>query len=154
MLERVFEIGKQARLVNKLRRLQTDRVRAEFFFRQFGDRLEQDKRHILADDCRRLKQSFLVRRQPVDARGQHRMYSGRHRVLSQWARKTILAALAQQNFCFDQSPDAFLQEKRIALGTLDQNLLQRLQAFVVSQIPLRSNSSALSRANGSIRSWL
>ena len=69
MLECVFEIGKQARLVNKLRRLQMTEVAPKFFFRQFGNRVQQDKRHILADYCRRLKQTFLFRRKPVDARG-------------------------------------------------------------------------------------
>ena len=69
MLECVFEIGEQARLVNKFSRLKLTQFPSQFFFRQAGDSLEQDKRHILADDGRRLKQTFLVGRKPVDARG-------------------------------------------------------------------------------------
>ena len=63
----------------------------------------------------------------------------------EWARKTILAALAEQNFCFNQSPDTFLQEKRITFGALDQKLLQRLQACVVSQYRLEQFLGTLRR---------
>ncbi len=74
VLESVFEVGKQARLVNKFRRLKVRQLPSEIFLRKFGDGLEQRKRKILADDRSALKQLLRFEREPVNAGGEHGLH--------------------------------------------------------------------------------
>ena len=50
VLEGVFEVGEQARLVEELRRLKLGEAASELVLGQIGDGLEQGERHVLADD--------------------------------------------------------------------------------------------------------
>src|SRR5712691_1650887 len=55
MLERVFEVGEELRLVEELRRLQAGEAAAKLILGRVRDRLELRERHILADDGSRLE---------------------------------------------------------------------------------------------------
>src|SRR4029453_14049280 len=66
VLEGVLEGGEQLGLVEQFGRLQPGEETAEVRLGQVGDRLERRKWHVLADDGRRLEQSFILRRQGID----------------------------------------------------------------------------------------
>ena len=67
-------------------------------------------------------------------------------------RQPIGAALADQHAGLDQRADALLEEERVALGPLDQQALERLEARVARRAAPASSSSALSGGSGSSRS--
>jgi hypothetical protein len=60
MLEGVREIRKQSRLVDELGGLQAVEPAAKVRFRQFRDRLEQGKRHLVTHDGGRLEQALVL----------------------------------------------------------------------------------------------
>ena len=66
--------------------------------------------------------------------------------------QTIGAALPDERPRLDQRPHALLEEERVALGPLDQQSLERLQA---GSAPSSASAarSALSGGSGSSRSW-
>src|SRR6185369_17498368 len=59
--ERVFEVRKQPGLVEELGRLQPVESGTEHLVRKRGDRLEERKRDILADDRGDLEEAFVLR---------------------------------------------------------------------------------------------
>ena len=76
MLEAIFEIRKQSRLVDELGGLQAVEPTTKRLFRQLSDRPEQGERHALADDGGDLQQMLVFRRKPVDASRQHHLNGG------------------------------------------------------------------------------
>ena len=78
VLEGVFELGKEARLVEELGRLQVRQAAVERLLGHVGNGLEQGQGYLCADDGRGLQQALLLGRQPVDAGRQHRLHRGRH----------------------------------------------------------------------------
>ena len=56
VLERVLELGTEARLVQELGGLEMSEPPAQVLVRHVGDRLEQRQRHLLPDDRRGLEQ--------------------------------------------------------------------------------------------------
>ena len=133
--EGVRALGKQARLVEELGRLQVGEATVYRVLRYLGDGLQQRQGHLGADDCRGLQELFFLRRQPIDARGQHRLY--RSRYLNTWERlgQAICSPLTDQHLRFYQSAHALLQEEGIALGACDQALCQQCQARIVPEEP-------------------
>ena len=123
VLEGVFQVREQARFVEELGRLQMRQAHAKRLVRHLGNGLEQRQGHLRADHRRRLQQALLLRRQPVDARREHRLHRGWHLHGGQGSGQTIGAALPHQHPGFDQRPHAFFQEKRIAPRALDEELL-------------------------------
>ena len=83
VLESVFEIGKHADLVKKLRRLQLTEFASEILLPiDPAMAWSKSKREILADDRCRLKQLFRFEGEPVDAGGEHRLHRGGNLKLS------------------------------------------------------------------------
>src|SRR5215467_8459097 len=68
MLERVFELWEESRLVEELRSLQLRERLTNGLLRLLGDRLQQCRRHVLASHRGRLQQSLVLWSQAVDAR--------------------------------------------------------------------------------------
>ena len=153
VLERVLDLRKETCLIEKLRGLKPSEATAKFLLRLIRDGLEQHQRNILANNSRRLKKTFFLRRKSIDSSGQHSLHCCRHlRALNRF-RQPIIPSLTRQKFGFYQRPDALLQEEWIPFGSRDQELFQRLQTWFVPQQRFES-SSALSGGSGSIRSWL
>src|SRR5262249_7046314 len=67
VLEGVFDLGKEAGLVEELRGLETPERRVQFVRAGFGNGLQQDKGNILADDRGRLEKSLVFEGKPVDS---------------------------------------------------------------------------------------
>ena len=113
VLERVLEVGEEARLVEELGGLEV-REPAR------GARPPARRRwpgaaangHVLADDRGGLEQALVLGRQAVDARGQDRLHRGRDLDRSTGLRQPVGAALADQRPGLDQRPHALLEEER------------------------------------------
>ena len=84
---------------------------------------QQGDRHVLADDGGRLEQALLLGRQAIDAGGQEGLHGGRHlEVSAAGTGESVGAALADQGARLHERADALLEEERIALGPLDQQV--------------------------------
>ena len=90
--------------------------------------------------CRRL---LVVRRQPVDPRGEDRLYRGGYVDRVEGSGKSIRAALPCEGLCLEQRPHALFQEERISAGPGDENRLERLEADVRSQQGQKQLAGAL-----------
>ena len=120
VLERVLALGKQGGLIEELRRLQALQAALQLLAGKGLDRLEQGERNVLADHRGGLKQGLVVRRKPVDARGEdgldgRRDLDGVHRPF-----EAIGSALAREGSGLDQRPHALLQEERVSLRAPDE----------------------------------
>ena len=133
MLEGVLALGKEARLVQELGRLQVRQATVERCLGQLGNGLEQGQGHLRANHGSRLEEAFRLGRQPVDAGRQHRLHRGRHLNGRQRLRQAIGSRLADQHPGLHQGAHALLQKEGIALGARDQELLERRQAGVIPQ---------------------
>jgi hypothetical protein len=78
MLKGVCRLREQARLRQKLRRLEVRQALLELLLRLPGQRLQERAGHIHPDHRRDLEQPFGRRGQPVHARRQHRLHRLRH----------------------------------------------------------------------------
>ena len=74
VLERVFEVGEQARLVEELRTLQVREGAAQLRLGELGDGLQQGEGYILADDRRCVEELLLHEWQSVDPGRQDRLH--------------------------------------------------------------------------------
>src|SRR5262245_13834543 len=151
MLEGVLKIRKQPRLVEELGRLQMFEPSTELVLREFGNRLEQWERHVLADDRRDLKEPLVFRGQTINARRQHDLHAGRDPERLDRLRELISSPLPDERLCLHQRSDRLLQKERVAV--LDEQLLERT---IPISSPRRASSSspALSAGSASSRSWV
>ena len=88
VLEGIDGHGHQAGLVEELGGLEVRQTLVEGRLRHLGDGLEQRHGHVHANDRGDLQEALRLRRQVVDARGQHRLHGGRQLELGQegpWA---------------------------------------------------------------------
>ena len=78
VLERVLELGEQARLVQELRRLQPRQPASHSVLVEVGNDQQQGERHVLADDGGGLEEPLVLAVQPVDPRGEDGLHRRRH----------------------------------------------------------------------------
>jgi hypothetical protein len=76
MLEGVFLLGKEPCLVEELGRLEVRETAMQRRLGQLGDGLQQRQGDLRPDDGSGLEEPFLLRWEPIDARGQHRLHRG------------------------------------------------------------------------------
>src|SRR5258705_5546864 len=88
------------------------------------DRLEQSERHVLANHGGSLEEALLLRWEPVDPAGQQRLHGRRDLDRLCFVNQTIGPTLAGKGPDLYQGADALLEEKRIALGPLDEEALE------------------------------
>src|SRR5262249_51018574 len=143
VLERVLEVWEQPRLIEKLAGLEGGETAAERFLRPLGESLKERERHVLTKNGRGLEESFVLRRESVDAGGQNRL--GRRRDLQglRRLRQPVGPSFPREDLRLDQRPDALLEEEGIALRPLDQHSLERLQPSGVSKQGLEKCLGAL-----------
>ena len=153
VLEGVFQVREQVGLVEELGRLQMRQTHAQRLVRHLGNGLEQRQGHLCANHRRCLQQAFLLRRQAVDTRRQHRLHRGRHLDSRQGSGQTIGAALPDQHLGLDQRPHAFFQEKWIPPV---RSTRSGVRGARLASLPSTawSNASALAGGSGSSRSWV
>src|SRR5262245_27184337 len=143
MLERVLEFPVVPRLVEELGRLQAIESTPQRLVRQLGDRLQQQERHILADDGGRLEQAFVLREEPIDARRQDRLDGSRALNRLDWLRQAMPAAFPRQGARLHQRADSLFQEERVPAP--DQELLEWLEPGVVTEKRLQQLLGTLRR---------
>jgi hypothetical protein len=78
VLEGVFQLGEEARLVEELRGLQAGQALVDGGLGHLRDGLQECCRDVLANNGRRLEEVFVFRRQPVDPRREHRLHRRWH----------------------------------------------------------------------------
>ena len=120
VLEGVGGLGKQAGLVEKLRRLEVRQATVQRFVGRVGDGLQQRPGHLGTDDRGGLEQAFVLRRQPIDARRQQRLHRGRDLQGVERLCQTIGAPLPDQHPGLHQGAHTLLQKEGIALRAGDQ----------------------------------
>ena len=87
---------------------------------------------LLAGDRGHLQQPLRLRLEPVDPRGEHRLHAGRHAGVLDRPRQPVGAALALQVAGLGQRPDDLLDEERVAVGALVDQLAETVQRGVVA----------------------
>ena len=127
VLERVLEVGEEARLVQELGGLQVGQRPAQRFLRDVLERLEEGEGHVLADDRGRLEQALLAVGQAIEARGENGLHRRRHLDARWRPRRAVLPPLALERAGLDQRPRALLQEEGVAVRALDQEALEGSQ---------------------------
>src|SRR5262249_21002156 len=139
MLKRVFELRKQARLVEKLRGLQMGECPTQSLLGECGDGLQQREGDVLANDRRTLQERLLFGREPVYPGGEDRLdcsgYLQGHECLCQ----AIGPQLAHQDLTLHKGLDTLFQEERVPLRALDQRVFERLKGEIVSQKSLEES---------------
>src|SRR5436309_5634927 len=111
----------------------------------FCDRLEHHERDLMADRRCRLQQALPIGRQPIDTGREDGADRRRHLDGVNGPSKSIGPALARDHLRLDQSPHALLQKEWIALGTLDEQSLQGIEARIAAEECAEDLFDALSR---------
>ena len=133
VLEGIVALGKQAGFVEELGGLQVRQATVQRFLRLVGDGLQQRPGHLRADHRSGLEQALLLRGQPVDARGQHRLHRGGDLQALQRPGQPIGTALADQDPGLHQGAHALFQKERVTPGACDQEWCECRKAGVVPQ---------------------
>ena len=133
VLERVCPLGEHRRLVEELGCLEVRQPVVQRVLGQLGDRVQERERDILADHGGRLQEALLLGWKPVDASCKHGLDGGGHPDAGQWFRQATVSALAGEDLCLDQRADVLLQEERVAVGALDQDLLEGVESRIVAE---------------------
>ncbi len=96
MLEGVFQLGEEARLVQELRGLKVGEVVVQFGIQQVGNSGQKGERHLRANDCGSLQQALGLGWEPIDAGRQHGLHGRRYLDALQRLRQAIGARLTHQ----------------------------------------------------------
>ena len=154
VLEGVLELGEEARLVEELGRLEVREAAVQRRLGQLGNGLQQRQGHLRADDGGGLEQALLLRRQPVDARRQHRLHRGRH---LQWSERLAPGDRrpARRPAPAVSTRVRTLSSRKKGLPSV-RSIRSCLSGARLGSSPRRawSSSSALAGGSGSSRSWV
>src|SRR5215475_4892460 len=133
VLERVFEVGKEIRLVQELGGLEVHEAGSNGLLSVLGDGLQEREGNLASDDRGRLEQALVLRRETIDPRGQDGLGRGRDLKRRGSPGEAICRAVTGQHARFHERPYTLFQEERIALRPLDEQALERAQAGVLTQ---------------------
>ena len=131
--KRVFDIGEETRLIEELRRLQLGESPPEIVVWQIADCRQQGDPHVLADGGRALEQTLFRGRQSIDASGDDHVDGGRDLNDGRIRHQLVPPGAAGQGPGLDQRPHALLQEERIPVGALDEDLFERLKRGIMAE---------------------
>ena len=110
-----------------------------------GNGLQQGQGHLGADDRRGLEHMFLLQRQPVDVRRQHRLHGRGHVEGVERLRQPIGPRCPDQEARLDQRLYALLHEERITFRARPQQRCERCETGVVPEYRLQQHVSAHGR---------
>jgi hypothetical protein len=133
----VYSCSGNRRIVEELSGLQMPEPQAKHLLRYLRHGLEERQGHLCPDDGSGLQKLFLLRRQAVDARRQHRLHRGRNLDTRQCLRQAIGPRRADQPLRFHQGAHALLQKEGVALRLRNQTRLEWRQPSIVPQEALQ-----------------
>jgi hypothetical protein len=107
VLEGVFGVWKQAGLVEELAGLKPREAAPQVVLGEIGDRLQQVKGDVLADDGRGLEQVLLLRPEPIDPGGKDRLNRRRDADLGRRLGQPVSAGLTRKTPCARRTPSAY-----------------------------------------------
>ena len=142
MLKRVFEFRKEARLIEKLSRLQMGERPTKGLLRKLRDGLQQCEGDILANDRRSLQEGLFLNRESVHPGGENRLDRGWHLHGHECLHQAIGPQVAHQDLALHKGPDTLFQEERVPFRALDQRALERLKSEILSQESLEESYRA------------
>jgi hypothetical protein len=131
VFEGVFALWKQPGLIEELGGLQVVEAAAQCLCGHLAHGLQQGEGHLRADDGRGLEQTLVLGREPVDARGQHRLHRRWHLDGGQRLCQPIGPWHADERPGLHLRPHTLLQKEGITLRAGDQQPGERRQAGVV-----------------------
>src|ERR1700688_2790479 len=146
MLENVLSIGEDRLLVDELGRPQIRKHLLQLRLRLVRHFPDQAKRRLPADHRKGLEQFLLLRRKPVDTRGQYALHRRRQTQLRERA-SNLHYAIAYQRALVEQRLHHLLDEERIALGALDNQSFECFK-FHASTEQRRQHCRAVFAAQG------
>jgi hypothetical protein len=127
VLERVFQVRKETRLVEELGGLQMGEPPTQVFLGSLGNGEEEGEWHVFSHDRGGLEQLLVPRIQPVDTGGQDGLYCRRNVDRVERPGESILPALSYQDVGFQERSHAFLKEQWISPGPGEEKRLERLK---------------------------
>src|SRR5215471_16944541 len=116
MLEGVFEVREDARLVQELGGLETTQSPTQVVLGRVRNGLEQREGHILANDRGGLEQTLVLGRQAIDAGGEDGLRRRRDLPGLRGLGDPVRPTLPDKHLGLDERADALLQEEWVSLG--------------------------------------
>src|SRR5215813_4810440 len=133
MLEGVFEVREDARLVQELGGLEMAQRPTQVVLGRVGNGLQEREGHILANDRGGLEQTLVLGRQAIDAGGEDGLRRRRDLPRLRGLGDPVRPTLPDEDLGLDKRPDTFFQEKRIPLGATNQGPPERLEGRILAE---------------------
>src|SRR5499425_1594803 len=133
MLEGVFEVRENARLVEEFGSLEMTQSPTQVVLGRVGNGLEQREGHILANDRGGLEQTFVLGRQAIDAGGKDGLRRRRDLPRLWGLGQPVGSTLPNEHLRLNERADALLQEERVPLGAANQGPPERLEGRILAE---------------------
>src|SRR5215469_15804933 len=133
VLEGVFEVREDARLVQELGGLKTTQRPTQVVLGRVGNGLQQREGHILANDRGGLEQTLVLGRQAIDAGGEDRLRRRRDLPRVRGLGQPVGPTLPDEHLGLDERPHTFFQEEWVPLGAANQGPPERLEGRILAE---------------------
>src|SRR5713226_8510438 len=145
VLEGVLELGKESGLVEEFSGPQACETEPQRVLPVVHHGMQEVVQHVLPDDGRGLEEPLVLGRQSVDARRKDRLGGRRDLKRLERFHEAGRAAVAREGAGLDERSNALLQEEWIALGSIDQEALERQELVAHAEQGLEKLFGALDR---------
>src|SRR5499433_2487019 len=132
VLEGVFEVREEARLVEELGGLKMTQSPAQVVLGRVGNGLQQREGHILPDDRGGLEQTLLLGRQAIDAGGEDGLRRRRDLPRLRSLGYSVCPTLPDEYLRLDERPHTFFEEERVPLGATNQGPPERFEGRILA----------------------
>jgi hypothetical protein len=149
VLEGVFEVRKEARLVQELSSLEVRESLAQAVFGYVRDGLHEREGHVLPNDGGRLEEALVLGGEPIDAGCEDRLCRRRDLQRLRLSRHPVGPSLPDEHLGLHEGLHGLFQEEGVALGPRDQHPLERSNGSVLAQqgIQQRVGAGGLQRVD-------
>src|SRR5262245_37547240 len=133
MLEGVFQVREDARLVQELGGLEMTQGSTQVVLGRVGNGLQQREGHILANDRGGLEQTLLLGRQAIDAGGEDGLRRRRDLPRLRGLGYPVGPTLPDEHLGLDERPHTFFEEERVPLGATNQCPPERFEGRILAE---------------------
>jgi len=133
MLEGVFEVREDARLVQELGGLKMTQSPTKVVLGRIGDYLQQREGHILPNDRGGLEKTLVLGRQAIDAGGEDGLRRRRDLPRLRGLGYPVRPTRPDEHLRLDERPHTFFQEERVPLGATNQGPPERLEGRILAE---------------------